>query len=224
MNAISLTRKLTLSAVSLAALAGSTVATMPHAAHADDGSRPGTGVLKSLDGGSTWQAAHVYSKTLTFTLSTTSPLLPGTEFDVTSGNGGAASAKGGNIEFEWKVEEGESAPPAGVDDLTAGDGGSELVRGRVTGWWPREEPPRTRSTDGVNVGVGELQEPSSSKPADASTPNSDMFALDSATASDDGFSLSLNFEKYTMTFTEYGKDGAKRGNVEFEWKVEAGES
>lgn len=34
----------------------------------------------------------------------------------------------------------------------------------------------------------------------------------------------LNFEKYKTTFTEYGKDGAKGGNVEFEWKVEEGES
>ena len=47
--------------------------------------------------------------------------------------------------------------------------------------------------------------------------------LDNNAATDD-LSLSLNFEKYKTTFTEYGKDGAKGGNVEFEWKVEEGES
>lgn len=47
--------------------------------------------------------------------------------------------------------------------------------------------------------------------------------LDNNAATDD-MSLSLNFEKYKTTFTEYGKDGAKGGNVEFEWKVEEGES
>ena len=36
---------------------------------------------------------------------------------------------------------------------------------------------------------------------------------------DDG-NLSLNCEKITTTYTEYG---AKGGNVEFEWKVEEGE-
>jgi type VI secretion system secreted protein Hcp len=47
--------------------------------------------------------------------------------------------------------------------------------------------------------------------------------LDNNAATDD-LSLSLNFEKYKTIFTEYGKDGAKGGNVEFEWKVEEGES
>ena len=37
-------------------------------------------------------------------------------------------------------------------------------------------------------------------------------------------SSSLNFVKYEVISTEYGKDGAKGGNVEFEWKVEEGES
>ena len=40
----------------------------------------------------------------------------------------------------------------------------------------------------------------------------------------DDMALSLNFEKYKTTFTEYGADGKKGGNVEFEWKVEEGES
>jgi type VI secretion system secreted protein Hcp len=47
--------------------------------------------------------------------------------------------------------------------------------------------------------------------------------LDNDAATDD-LSMTLNFEKYKTTFTEYGKDGAKGGNVEFEWKVEEGES
>jgi len=47
--------------------------------------------------------------------------------------------------------------------------------------------------------------------------------LDNNAATDD-MSLSLNFEKYKTTFTQYGADGKKGGNVEFEWKVEEGES
>lgn len=47
--------------------------------------------------------------------------------------------------------------------------------------------------------------------------------LDNNAATDD-LSLTLNFEKYKTTFTEFGKDGSKGGNVEFEWKVQKGES
>ena len=47
--------------------------------------------------------------------------------------------------------------------------------------------------------------------------------LDNNAATDD-MSLSLNFEKYKSTFTSYSKDGKSEGNVEFEWKVEEGES
>ena len=47
--------------------------------------------------------------------------------------------------------------------------------------------------------------------------------LDNNAATDD-MSLSLNFEKYKTTFTSYSKDGKSEGNVEFEWKVEEGES
>jgi len=47
--------------------------------------------------------------------------------------------------------------------------------------------------------------------------------LDNNSATDD-MSLTLNFEKYKTNFTHYGKDGSKGGNVEFEWKVEEGES
>ena len=47
--------------------------------------------------------------------------------------------------------------------------------------------------------------------------------LDNNAATDD-MSLSLNFEKYKTTFTSYSKDGKSEGKVEFEWKVEEGES
>jgi type VI secretion system Hcp family effector len=47
--------------------------------------------------------------------------------------------------------------------------------------------------------------------------------LDNGSATDD-MNLSLNFEKFKTTYTEYAKDGKKAGNVEFEWKVEEGES
>ena len=39
-----------------------------------------------------------------------------------------------------------------------------------------------------------------------------------------GYDKSVNFEKYKTVFTEYSRDGKKGGNVEFEWKVEEGES
>lgn len=48
----------------------------------------------------------------------------------------------------------------------------------------------------------------------------------SATVNDDGTvpleSFSLNFEKIKVTFSQYGKDGAKQGKVEATWKLEEG--
>ena len=59
-------------------------------------------------------------------------------------------AKGGNVEFEWKVEEGESAPPprGGVRVAAGdvdGDGRSDgkLRGGKIPGRWPTStRPPR----------------------------------------------------------------------------------
>jgi type VI secretion system secreted protein Hcp len=50
-----------------------------------------------------------------------------------------------------------------------------------------------------------------------------MGVLDNNAATDD-ISLSINFEKYKTTFTEYTADGRKGGNVEYSWKVEDGGS
>lgn len=36
--------------------------------------------------------------------------------------------------------------------------------------------------------------------------------------------ISLNFEEIKVTYTECGPDGSSKGNVEYEWKVEEGES
>jgi len=36
--------------------------------------------------------------------------------------------------------------------------------------------------------------------------------------------ISLNFEEIKTTYTEYGPDGSKKGNVEYTWKVEEGTS
>ncbi|MEO1498415.1 MAG: type VI secretion system tube protein Hcp [Planctomycetota bacterium] len=47
--------------------------------------------------------------------------------------------------------------------------------------------------------------------------------LDNDAATDD-MSMSLNFEEYKLTSTEYKKDGSKGGNVETTWKVEEGET
>ncbi len=35
--------------------------------------------------------------------------------------------------------------------------------------------------------------------------------------------ISLNFEEIKVTYTEVGADGAKKGNVEYSWKIEEGE-
>jgi type VI secretion system secreted protein Hcp len=35
-------------------------------------------------------------------------------------------------------------------------------------------------------------------------------------------SMSLNFEEIKVTYTEYDKAGAAKGNVEYEWKIEEG--
>ena len=50
----------------------------------------------------------------------------------------------------------------------------------------------------------------------------------SATVNDDGTvpleSFSLNFEEIKVTFSQYGKDGAKQGKVEATWKLEEGKT
>lgn len=92
MNTTNTIQKLGLATFSLAALSGTAIAFSPATAHADGVDR-GSGALLSVAGSNTWESG-TYSKTLTFTLSTTNPA--------------PAGAKGGNVEFEWKVEEGES--------------------------------------------------------------------------------------------------------------------
>jgi type VI secretion system secreted protein Hcp len=46
------------------------------------------------------------------------------------------------------------------------------------------------------------------------------YQVNSSTGSVPVDSFSLNFEEVKVTYTDYGKDGSKGGNVEFEWKVE----
>ena len=46
--------------------------------------------------------------------------------------------------------------------------------------------------------------------------------LDEATISNE--QISLNFEEIKIIYAEYDKQGSSKGNVEFEWKVEEGES
>ena len=61
---------------------------------------------------------------------------------------GKDGAKGGNVEFEWKVEEGESAPPAS---------GDMTLKGSKIGQNARESGEKG-GTEDINIGVGELQE------------------------------------------------------------------
>jgi hypothetical protein len=60
-----------------------------------------------------------------------------------------SSTAGGNVEFEWKVEEGESAPPASsnanVQTTSENDTDEPEERGEKGG------------TEDINIGVGELQ-------------------------------------------------------------------
>ena len=122
-------RKVTVASLALAGMAASFAAfSAPSAAHADTSSRAGVGVLKSTDGGATSQAARtgsVYTVTFGGQLMgddinigvgelqecTTSKSMDSTKVDLAQFaiNGNSADgAKGGNVEFEWKVEEGES--------------------------------------------------------------------------------------------------------------------
>jgi type VI secretion system Hcp family effector len=52
--------------------------------------------------------------------------------------------------------------------------------------------------------------------------NYQLGVIDNGSATDD-LGLSLNYEKYKTTFTQYSKDGKSEGKVEHEWKVEEGE-
>ena len=69
------------------------------------------------------------------------------------------AAKGGNVEFEWKVEEGESARPR-PSDVT-------LKRGPTR---EMKESGEKGGTEDINIGVGELQEATISKSSDKATP------------------------------------------------------
>jgi hypothetical protein len=87
--------------------------------------------------------------------------------------------EGGNVEFEWKVEEGESTPEEGIDDVKSNEdpqegstdyllklGGveGESTKGGVPGVEPDEidakmtDDSQRGGTEDINIGVGELQE------------------------------------------------------------------
>jgi len=70
----------------------------------------------------------------------------------------AKEGKGGNVEFEWKVEEGESAPPRPTrpSDVT-------MKRGTTT---TAKESGEKGGTEDINIGVGGLQEATVSKSMD----------------------------------------------------------
>jgi len=106
MNSKTTIKKLTLGSLALAAVAGAGLAFTPNAAHADTSSRPGMGVLKSMDGGQTWADGGTPAGTFTLTFqgqTTGSVFGEPVTFTAT-----VQPASGGNVEFEWKVEEGES--------------------------------------------------------------------------------------------------------------------
>ncbi len=148
------TRKLTIAGLAIAGVATSLAAvSAPSSALADTSSRPGTGVLKSQDSGGTF--------TLTFQGQTTSPAKEGrtneytwsvqageraaagdgvvsdsfgfgVEREMRTEDGDASGAKGGNVEFEWKVEEAESFP-IDIDDLALD--GETVEGGAIPVYW-----------------------------------------------------------------------------------------
>ena len=74
------------------------------------------------------------------------------EIEILSWSWGQTRAAGGNVEFEWKVEEGESAPPA--------PGGAAKF-GAVSGMHrdsSMKESGEKGGTEDINIGVGELQD------------------------------------------------------------------
>lgn len=97
---------------------------------------------------------------------------------------GAKGAKGGNVEYEWKVEEGESAPPRPTrpSDVTmkrgttAGDPDRPIVAGRVPNTSAARESTEMGGTEDINIGVGELQEATISKSMDMANPKLTQFS------------------------------------------------
>ena len=83
------------------------------------------------------------------------------------------SAKKGNVEYEWKVEEGESAPPPpGEAEITLKGAAKPTQPPSVT--LKRGSMAAAKGekggTEDINIGVGELQEMTISKSMDKSTP------------------------------------------------------
>ncbi len=79
------------------------------------------------------------------------------------------------------------------------------------------------ATGDINIGVGELQECTISKSMDSASPKLTQFAINGNSAAGRGDPLG-EFEIQTLMSTQPNADGAKGGNIEFEWKVEEGES
>ena len=122
MDAKATIQRITLASLSLAAVAGAAIATAPGSAHADSSSRP-TGPLVLSDA-NTYEGARTPLKLY---LSPSDPAngtnigvgelqdctisksmdMASTKLAQFAINGNSPS-EGGNVEFEWKVEEGES--------------------------------------------------------------------------------------------------------------------
>ena len=99
---------------------------------------------------------------------------------------------------------------------------SAISAAAITGFGP------SSSADALQEqGTGQLVLPAANTYHRAATGTTGTFRLtfqgQTTAPSQDDMSLSLNYEKYKSS-TGFGKDGTKGGNVEFEWKVEEGES
>jgi len=206
MNSKTTIKKLTLGSLALAAVAGAGLAFTPNAAHADTSSRPGMGVLKSLDGGQTWDAEgrELDAFVVTFDrpvdpepadgvakLGTGQLILPSqNSYDGIGATGVLLNTSGDNT---W------AGAATGTFRLTFNGQTTASVFGEPVTFTATVQAAAAVGDD-INIGVGELQECTISKSMDSTSPELGQFAADESS------------------------DGSKGGNVEFEWKVEEGES
>jgi len=138
------------------------------------------------------------------------------------GSSGRSKSKG-NVEYTWKVEEGESAVPAQPDDVAAPGDDPETI-GLLL---PAVQKVRGNVREGDESNGGDVDRPiitgrvyneSSSEAPSASGD------LGRAQEDEEAAALLLPAVQSARRTASQEKDGSKGGNVEFEWKVEEGES
>ena len=161
---------------------------------------------------------------------------------LTLGSLALAAFAGAGLAFTPNVAQADTGSRQGVGVLKSMDGGQTWAdggtpagtftltfQGQTTGsvfsepvTFTATVQPTSPAGDGTNIGVGELQECTISKSMDMASTKLTQFAINgNAPAADDRLG---NFEIQHLMSDLNNSDGAKGGNVEYEWKVEEGES